>query len=76
MATGLRDALCHLATDQPVSRQHGEVMMPHVAMVEYEAASPEVRAVYDEILAVRGQDAIKIENICNNFSKIRKNSNF
>ena len=32
--------------------------MPHVAMVEYEDASPEVREVYDEILAVRGIDGL------------------
>ena len=32
--------------------------MPHVAMVQYEDASPEVQEIYDEILAVRGQDGL------------------
>ena len=32
--------------------------MPHVAMVEYKDASSEVQGIYDEILAVRGQDGL------------------
>jgi AhpD family alkylhydroperoxidase len=32
--------------------------MPTVAMVEYEQAGPEVRAIYDEIMAVRGIDFV------------------
>jgi AhpD family alkylhydroperoxidase len=32
--------------------------MPTVAMVEYDQAGPEVRAVYDEIMAVKGIDFV------------------
>ena len=32
--------------------------MPTVAMVEYERAGPEVRAIYDEIMAVKGIDFV------------------
>ena len=32
--------------------------MPHVPMVEYKDASSEVKEIYDEILAVRGQDGL------------------
>lgn len=32
--------------------------MPTVKMVEYEDASPEVRAVYDEIMAAKGTDFV------------------
>ncbi len=32
--------------------------MPTVRMIEYDAASPEVRAVYDEIMAVKGIDFV------------------
>ena len=38
--------------------ESGVVTMPHVAMVQYEDASPEVQEIYDEILAVRGQDGL------------------
>ena len=32
--------------------------MPTVAMVEYEQATPEVRAIYDDIMAVKGIDFV------------------
>jgi len=32
--------------------------MPTVAMVEYEQATPEVRAIYDEIMALKGIDFV------------------
>ncbi|MCC2663943.1 MAG: carboxymuconolactone decarboxylase family protein [Geminicoccaceae bacterium] len=32
--------------------------MPTVAMVEYDKASPEVRAIYDEIMAAKGIDFV------------------
>ena len=32
--------------------------MPTVAMVEYDQAAPEVRAIYDEIMAVKGIDFV------------------
>ena len=32
--------------------------MPTVAMVEYGDASPQVRAIYDEIMAVKGIDFV------------------
>jgi len=35
------------------NREH---FMPMVRVVEYEQASPEVRSVYDDIMAVRGSN--------------------
>lgn len=38
--------------------------LPVVALIEYEDASPEVRAVYDDIMETRGVDWV------NNFWKV------
>ena len=38
--------------------ESGVVTMPNVAMVQYEDASPEAQEIYDETLAVRGQDSL------------------